>query len=144
MVGWHYQLSGHEFEQALGDGEGQGSLACCSLWGRKESGTTQGLSNNNLRYAYLSSVFGEMSVKVFGPVLNCVICVPLFIFSLKLNQTFQHIHLVCMASVFSKQLSFNYMCVCMCVLSLGTLQLLPHPGSNRAVCIQYLAFLSCS
>ena len=35
MVGWHQQLNGHEFEQALGDGEGQGSLACCSSWGRK-------------------------------------------------------------------------------------------------------------
>ena len=33
MVGWHHQLKGHEFEQALGDGEGQGSLACCSPWG---------------------------------------------------------------------------------------------------------------
>ena len=37
MVRWHHQLSGHEFEQALGDGDGQGSLACCSPWGRKES-----------------------------------------------------------------------------------------------------------
>ena len=34
MVGWHHQLYGHEFEQALGDSEGQESLACCSLWGR--------------------------------------------------------------------------------------------------------------
>ena len=33
MVGWHHQLNGHEFEQALGDGEGQGSLVCCSPWG---------------------------------------------------------------------------------------------------------------
>ena len=41
MVGWHLQLNGHEFEQASGDGEGQGSLACCSLWGRKESDTTE-------------------------------------------------------------------------------------------------------
>ena len=32
MVGWHHQLDGHEFEQILGDGEGQGSLACCSPW----------------------------------------------------------------------------------------------------------------
>ena len=32
MVGWHHQLNGHEFEQALRDGEGQGSLACCSPW----------------------------------------------------------------------------------------------------------------
>ena len=40
MVGWHHWLNGREFEQALGGGEGQGSLACCSLWGRKESDTT--------------------------------------------------------------------------------------------------------
>ena len=36
MVGWHRQLNGHEFEQAQGDSEGQGSLACCSSWGQKE------------------------------------------------------------------------------------------------------------
>ena len=41
MVGWHYQLNGHESEQALGDGEGQGSLACFSPCGRKESDTTE-------------------------------------------------------------------------------------------------------
>ena len=40
MVGWHHQLNGREFEQTLGDGEGQGSLACCSSWGRKVSDTT--------------------------------------------------------------------------------------------------------
>ena len=38
MVGWHHQLSGHEFEQALGVGGGQGSLACCSPWGHKRVG----------------------------------------------------------------------------------------------------------
>ena len=37
MVGWHHQLNGHEFEQTLGDSEGQGSLECCSPWGHKES-----------------------------------------------------------------------------------------------------------
>ena len=36
MVGWHHQLNGHEFEQTLVDSKGQGSLACCSLWGCKE------------------------------------------------------------------------------------------------------------
>ena len=41
MVGWHHQLNRHEFEQAPGDGEGQESLACCSLWGCKESDTTE-------------------------------------------------------------------------------------------------------
>ena len=36
MVGWHHQLDGHEFEQAPGDGGGQGSLMCCSPWDLKE------------------------------------------------------------------------------------------------------------
>ena len=40
MVGWHHRLNGHAFEQAQGDSEGQGSLACCSAWGRKELDTT--------------------------------------------------------------------------------------------------------
>ena len=41
LVGWHHQLNGHEFEQASGVGDEQGSLACCSPWGRKESDTTE-------------------------------------------------------------------------------------------------------
>ena len=45
MVGWHRQLDGHEFEQALGDGEGQGGLACCSPWGHEESDMTEQLNN---------------------------------------------------------------------------------------------------
>ena len=44
MVGWHHQLNGHEFEQALGDSEGQGSLVCCSPWGLKESDMTERLN----------------------------------------------------------------------------------------------------
>ena len=36
VVGWHHQLDGHGFEQALGDGEGQGSLTCCSPWDHKK------------------------------------------------------------------------------------------------------------
>ena len=47
MVGWHHQLDGHEFEQALGDGEGQGSLASCSPWGFKELDMTEQLKDNN-------------------------------------------------------------------------------------------------
>ena len=47
MVGWHCQLNGHEFEQALGDGEGQGNLACCSPWGCKELEMPERLNNNN-------------------------------------------------------------------------------------------------
>ena len=44
MVGWHRQLNGHEFEQALGVGDGQVSLVCCSLWGCKDLDTTEQLN----------------------------------------------------------------------------------------------------
>ena len=44
MVEWNHQFDGHEFEQTLGDSEGQGSLACCSPWGSKESDTTEHLN----------------------------------------------------------------------------------------------------
>ena len=47
MVGWHHRLNGHEFEQDPGDGEGQGSLACCSPWGCKESDMTERLNSND-------------------------------------------------------------------------------------------------
>ena len=47
MVGWHHQLNGYELEQALGDGEGQGSLACCSPQGCKELDMTEQLNNGN-------------------------------------------------------------------------------------------------
>ena len=46
MVGWHYQLYGHEFEQAPGVGDGQGSLVCCSPWGLKESDRTEQLHSH--------------------------------------------------------------------------------------------------
>ena len=45
MAGWHHQLDGHEFEQTLEDGEGQGSLACCNTWSRTELGRTERLNN---------------------------------------------------------------------------------------------------
>ena len=45
MVGWHHRLNGFEFELTRGDGEGPGSLVCCSPWGRKESDTTEQLND---------------------------------------------------------------------------------------------------
>ena len=53
VVGWHHQLNGHEFEQTPGDGEGQGSLACYSPWGLKESDMTEQLNNNTIYWASL-------------------------------------------------------------------------------------------
>ena len=50
MVGWLHRHNGHEFEQTLGDGEGQGSLVCCSSWGCKESDITWQLNNNKLNH----------------------------------------------------------------------------------------------
>ena len=44
MVGWYHRLDGHEFEQALGAVDGQGSLVCCSTWGHKESDMTEQLN----------------------------------------------------------------------------------------------------
>ena len=44
MIGWHHRLSAHEFEQALGVGDGQGSLGCCSPWGHKELDMTERLN----------------------------------------------------------------------------------------------------
>ena len=48
MVGWHHQLDGHEFEQASGVADGQGSLVCCSPWDRKESDMTEWLNQTEL------------------------------------------------------------------------------------------------
>ena len=50
MVGWHHQLDEYEIEQPMGDGEGQGSLACCSPWGHKEADATEKLGTTFLVY----------------------------------------------------------------------------------------------
>ena len=54
MVGWHHRLNGYEFEQTLGDSGGQGSLACCSPWGRKELDTTQRLNHHYYWWSRMS------------------------------------------------------------------------------------------
>ena len=76
MVGWHYQLKGHEFEQAPGDGDGQGSLACCSLWGCKELDTTEQLKSKyklcaGKLYAFslwLVNITWSLKIQVFWDV----------------------------------------------------------------------------
>ena len=56
MVGWHHRLNGQEFGQSLGDSEGQGSLVCCSAWGRKKCDMTEQL-NNDTMYPYYKTLF---------------------------------------------------------------------------------------
>ena len=55
MVGWHHRLNRHEFEQALGVGDGQGGMACCSPWGHKEVDTSWWLKNNDGWFTLLCS-----------------------------------------------------------------------------------------
>ena len=72
MVGWHHHLNGHEFEQALGVGNGQRSLACCSPWGHKESDMTEWLSLS-------LPIQGEAleGIIVFDISLLCLVLYPL-------------------------------------------------------------------
>ena len=68
MVGWHHRLNGHEFEQTLGDGEGQVSLVCCSPWGHKELDMTERLNNNYMPETFLSDV-----VKTINKILSLIL-----------------------------------------------------------------------
>ena len=71
-VGWHHQINGHEFEQAPGDGEGQGRLACCSPWGHKELDMTQRLNNEKTTLRVDSKSL--LSVKSFFVLLSANLC----------------------------------------------------------------------
>ena len=68
--GWmHHRFNGHESEQAPGDGEGQGSLACCSPWGHKESDTTEQLNNSkfyNERWKELIVLMSQLCSDQYG------------------------------------------------------------------------------
>ena len=70
MVRWHHWLNGQEFEQTLGDSEGQGSLACCSPWGRKWWNTTKWLNNNHHHFnPYLVLYTGIMHI-LYGSLFS--------------------------------------------------------------------------
>ena len=73
MAGWHHWLDRHEFEWTPGVGDGQGGLACCDSWGRKESDTTEWLN-----WTELNVFFGEMSIWVFCPFFDWVLLLLLF------------------------------------------------------------------
>ena len=71
MAGWHHLLSGHEFEQTQGDSEGQGSLMCCSPWGRKEQNTTESLKATKKQLGthpeFPKSLFSDEAFKSLFP-----------------------------------------------------------------------------
>ena len=85
MVGWHHQLNGHEFEQALGDREGQGSLACCSPWGHKESDMTELLNNNSPDWSLEASfVSQKVELKLTFVIFPCLQTLVFFLKALSL------------------------------------------------------------
>ena len=63
MVGWHHRLIGHEFEQAPGVDDGQGGLACCSLWGSQRVGHTERLNNN---LTIISFIWGSSFIRTYS------------------------------------------------------------------------------
>ena len=64
LVGWHHWLNGHEFEQVLGEGEGQGTLLCCCPWGSKELDTTEQLKDNcSRRFLQLKSGASSLTIR---------------------------------------------------------------------------------
>ena len=66
MVGWHHRLNGREFEQTLGDSEGQGSLECCSPWSHKESDISERLNNKYEEVEQIVGVFHVLLGKEMG------------------------------------------------------------------------------
>ena len=70
MVGWHHQHNGHELELTLGDGEGQGSLACCGPWGCKESDMTERLNNSKLCARHCCQCWGYSMNKTVPFILE--------------------------------------------------------------------------
>ena len=79
MVRWHQQFNAHESEQTLGDSKGQGSLVCCSLWGRKESDTTQRLNN-------IATTVSDLDYCKVGPLIsNSTLALPQSLFNTKVR-----------------------------------------------------------
>ena len=66
MVGWHHQFNEYEFEQTPGDSEGQGSLACCSPWGCKESDTTELGNSCSSLLLTTRKILNEMKIRDFS------------------------------------------------------------------------------
>ena len=71
MVGWHHRLNGHGFGWTLGVGDGQGGLACCGSWGRKESDTTEWLNWTELKWTHAECIlfFKKKSLVLFFSIM---------------------------------------------------------------------------
>ena len=75
MFGWHHQLNGHKFDQAPGEGEGQGSLVCCSPLGLKESDTTDWTNGTEVnQYRFVTIKLKETTISLTRVVLPNSMC----------------------------------------------------------------------
>ena len=82
MVGWHHWLDGHEFDQTLGVGDGQGCLACCNLWGHKELDMTDQLNWKWPFHSYPLRTLVGSSLEaswLSGPLCTSAIFLPFFV-----------------------------------------------------------------
>ena len=100
MVGWHHRLHGHEFEWAMGVGDGQGSLACCSPWGHKELNTTEWLNwielcrlIRQLKPRVMMKTYKWLKASQAGYSIKCLILISLCaLFSLCFRQVPCHFY----------------------------------------------------
>ena len=107
MVGRHYRLNGHEFEQTLLDSEGQGSLLCCIPWSHKESDMTEPLINN-------SHVSQFLKINIFLIYLYTYILIYIYVCVCSLS--------ICIYTSFLQCNRINRMYVCVCVCISGIFQ----------------------
>ena len=145
MVGWHHQLNGHELEQTWGDGKGQGSLACCSSWGYKESDTTEWLNNSNKAsdsgHLFLLTIhvfFRKMSVQDFSPNFVCFLVLSCmhFLYTLDINLW----SVVSLANIFSQLVG------CLFILLMVSFAMQKLLSLIRSICLFLFLFpftLSC-
>ena len=140
MAGWHHWLDGHEFEQALGVGDGQGSLVCCSPWGHEESDTTEWLNWTELK---------EKTKDLNKIKVQLVSCVRLFATpwtsahqaSLSITNTQNFLKLMSVKSVMSS----NHLILCHPLLHLPSLFPSIRVFSNESVlCIMWPKYWSFS
>ena len=84
MAGWHHQLDGHEFEQTLGVGDGQGGLVCCNSWGHKESDMTEQLNWTELNWNSRGKHFMMHKIQM---IMLCTLNSYSVVYQLHLNKT---------------------------------------------------------
>ena len=149
MVGWHHQLSGHEFEQAPGVGDGQGSLACCSPWDHKESDTTEQLNWTDVYFADRYKFwFGNITIKHTFIMWNFykylpIMCILLMCF---FNVFLSSPMWVLTSEVYLLSLHYNIICLIVLkwyYLAFGSLpgRFLSIPWLLKSLCIMFLKIL---